>query len=311
MSLEDSYMEYPRRGYGHDHDRFDWSMLADRPAITWPEGKRLAVWINTSLQFFPLNQQGKPFKVPNGMTMPYPDLRHFTLRDYGNRVGIYRCLKAFEHYGIKPTFAINSQLAKETPYLLDQLKATGGEFICHGWNMDHLHYGGQPKGEEAELVKRSVETLRSLVDTPVRGWLSPAKNQSWHTPDLLADNAIEYCCDWVNDDMPYRFSTENGELTMMPLTTETEDQFVIGQNLHSEDSWVQQVKDAFDFLLAESQTQGGRMLALNIHPWMIGQPHRISSLEAVLDYISGHDDIWQVTAAEIHDAFNKQALKGI
>lgn len=310
MSLDKDYLEYPKRGYGHDHDRYEWSMLADRPAVTWPGDKQLAVWINTSLQFYPLNQQGKPFKVPNGMTMPYPDLRHFTLRDYGNRVGIYRCLKAFERYGIRPTFAINSQLAKDTPYLLDQLQATGGEFICHGWNMDHLHYGGQDRDEEAELVQRSVDTLRGLVDSPVRGWLSPAKNESWNTPDLLSENGIEYCCDWVNDDMPYRFRTDTAPLTMMPLTTEIEDQFVIGQNLHSEDSWVEQVKDAFDFLLNEARHQGGRMLALNIHPWMIGQPHRIASLEAVLEYITGHSEIWQATAGDIVDAFNAQSGKG-
>lgn len=309
MSLDKTYLDYPQRSYGPDHKRFSWSMLADRAPIKWPEGKRVAVWINTSLQFYPLNQRGKPFKVPNGMTMPYPDLRHFTLRDYGNRVGIYRLLKAFERYGIRPTFAINSQLAQDTPYLLEQLKQFDAEFICHGWNMDHLHYGGQDEQEEAELVKRSVDTLNALIDTPVRGWLSPAKNQSWKTPDLLTANGIEYCCDWVNDDMPYRFDTENGPLMMMPLSTELEDQFIIGQNLHSEDSWVEQIKDAFDFLLEESATQGGRMLALNIHPWMIGQPHRISSLEAVLEYIMGHTEVWQTTAGDILQAFNAQTGK--
>ncbi|MBU2954780.1 polysaccharide deacetylase family protein [Marinobacter sp. F3R08] len=309
MTLDKNYLEYSKRSYGHDHNRFQWSMLTDRPPVQWGNGKTLAVWINTSLQFYPLNQRGKPFKVPNGMTMPYPDLRHFTLRDYGNRVGIYRCLKAFERYDIKPTFAINSQLALETPYLMEQLEEAGGEFICHGWNMDHLHYGGQDIEEESEIVKRSVDTLRRLVDSPVRGWLSPAKNQSWNTPELLAENGIEYCCDWVNDDMPYRFDTERGPLTMMPLSTEIEDQFIIGQNLHSEDSWVEQVKDAFDFLLEESNSQGGRMLALNIHPWLIGQPHRIRSLELVLEYIMSHSGVWQATAGEIFDAVKQQTLR--
>lgn len=309
MSLDKSYLEYPMRSYGHDHNRFGWSMLADRTPIQWPNGKRLAIWINTSLQFYPLNQRGKPFKVPNGMAMPYPDLRHFTLRDYGNRVGIYRCLKAFQHYGVRPTFALNSQLAEETPYLVEQLQATSGEFICHGWNMDHLHYGGQDKQEEADLIKRSIDTLRALVDTPVRGWLSPAKNQSWNTPDLLTANEIEYCCDWVNDDMPYQFDTEHGPLMMMPLSTELEDQFIIGQNLHSENSWVEQIKDAFEFLLAESAQQGGRILALNIHPWMIGQPHRIGSLEEVLDHIMGHSEVWQATSGEILDAFKSQVAQ--
>lgn len=309
MQLDKQYLVYPRRRYGHDHERFTWSMLADRPPITWPGGKQIAFWINTSLQFYPLNQRGKPFKVPNGMSMPYPDLRHFSLRDYGNRIGIYRCLKAFQQFSIRPTLAINSQLALDTPFLLRHLMAVDGELICHGWNMDHLHYGGQDEKEEAALVKRALDTLNTLTGATVRGWLSPARNQSWKTPDLLTANGIQYCCDWVNDDMPYRCKTENGSLMMMPLSAELEDQFIIGQNLHSEDAWVEQVKDAFDYLLQEAASQGGRLLALNIHPWLIGQPHRISALEAVLAYIMSHDDVWQAPAGEILRAFEAQTTQ--
>ncbi len=306
MSLDDRYFEYPWRRHGYDHDRYDWTMLADRPPVTWPGGKRLAVWVNLSLEFYPLNQRGEPFKVPNGMKMPYPDLRHFTLRDYGNRVGVFRCLKAFDRYGVRPTVAINSQLARDTPYLTRRLLERDTELLCHGWNMDHLHYGGQDPREEREQVKRSLDTLNQLAGRPVRGWLSPARNQSWHTPDLLAEHGVEYCADWVNDDMPYPFRTDHGPLTMMPLSTEIEDQFVIGQNLHSEDSWVEQVQDAVDFLAGEAAGQGGRMLGLSLHPWLIGQPHRIACLEAVLEQLSRRDDVWLATAGEILDAFNTQ-----
>ncbi|WP_254275670.1 polysaccharide deacetylase family protein [Halomonas sp. 3H] len=302
-SLAPDYLTYPWRRHGYDHDRYAWSMLADRAPVQWPQGRTLAVWINVSLQFYPLNQRGVPFKVPNGMTMPYPDLRHYSLRDYGNRVGIYRLLQAFERFGVRPTWAINAQLAEQTPYLLERLKAFGGEFLCHGWNMDHLHTGGQDRDEEAEIVRRSVATLRALTGQPVRGWLSPAKHQSWNTPALLAENGIEYCADWVNDELPYAFATEAGELAMMPLTTEIEDQFVMAQNLHSEDSWVEQVKDAFDFLVEESRREGGRLLALNLHPWLVGQPHRIGCLEEVLAHITDHEAVWQAPAGEILDAF--------
>ena len=75
-----------------DHDRYEWSMLTDRPEIIWPENKKLALWVNVCLQFFPINQKGKPFVPTGGLTMPYPDLRHYSLREYGNRVGIYRFL---------------------------------------------------------------------------------------------------------------------------------------------------------------------------------------------------------------------------
>lgn len=309
MTLNDDYLNYPWRRYGYDHDRYAWSMLADRAPIAWPGGKTLAVWVNVSLQFYPLNQRGKPFKVPNGMTMPYPDLRHFSLRDYGNRVGIYRVLKALEQHAITPTFAINAQLAEQTPYLVQRLKAFGGEFIAHGWNMDHLHYGGLPAEQEAALIQKSVDTLRRVTGHAIRGWLSPAKHQSFNTPALLAEHGIEYCADWVNDELPYRWESSSGELTMMPLSTEIEDQFVMSQNLHSEDAWATQVKDAFDFLLEESRQSGGRLFALNLHPWLVGQPHRIACLEEVLAYINGHDDVWQAPAGDILDAFNAATRK--
>ncbi|MHA7880535.1 MAG: polysaccharide deacetylase family protein [Saccharospirillum sp.] len=303
MSLPDDYLEYPWRQYGMDHERYDWSMLADRPKVSWPDGKKLALWINASVEFYPLNQRGVPFKVPNGMTMPYPDLRHYSLRDYGNRVGIFRFLSAFERYGVKPTFAVSAQLAELYPALINRLADTGGEFLCHGWNMDHLHYGGQDKAEEAALVQRSLDTLRRHTGQTVQGWLSPARNQSENTPDLLTAEGVRYCADWVNDDMPYAFNTAHGDLMMLPLPTEIEDQFVLGNNLHSEDSWAQQVKDAFDFLLEEAETEGGRMLGLNLHPWLMGQPHRIGCLEEVLDYMMRQNGVWQASATDILNAF--------
>ena len=301
--LDKTYFDYPHRSYGMDHDRYTWSMLSERPKISWPNGKSLAVWVNVGLQFFPLNQKGVPFKVPGGMTKPYPDLRHFSLRDYGNRVGIYRFFKAFDQYGIKPTFAVNSRLAERTPYLMDKIRERGDEIICHGFHMDALHYGGQDIKEEEELVKKSLDILRNISGQEVKGWISPAKNESANTPDILAANGIDYFCDWVNDDMPYPFQTKNGTLTAMPLSTELEDRFIILNNLHSAESWAEQLCDACDFLLEETQSQGGRILSLNIHPWVLGQPHRIGQLERVLEYVSSKEEVWTAYAGEILKAW--------
>lgn len=304
-TLPPDYLEYPKRKYGMDHNRYAWSLLENRQPITWPDGKSVALWINVPLQFFPLNQEGIPFKVPGGMTMPYPDLRHFSLRDYGNRVGIFRLLKAFDKYGIKPTFAINTRLAERTPYLMDVIKERGDEVICHGLHMDALHYSGQDIVEEEALIEKALTGLRKITGQDVNGWLSPAKNESENTPDLLANNGIEYFCDWVNDDMPYEFKTQNGPLIAMPLSTELEDRFVIQNNLHSEESWCQQIMDACNFLLEESNTQGGRILALNIHPWLMGQPHRIGFLEKTLEYLSGKKEVWINYAGEIKAHYAK------
>ena len=302
MSLPDEYLQYPHRSYGMDH----WSMLGDRKPVAWPGGAKLALWINVSLQFFPLNQQGKPFPPPGGMTMPYPDLRHFTLRDYGNRVGIYRILDALDRFDLKASFAINGQLAERAPYLINRIVERGDEILGHGWNMDSLPYGGMDEDAERELVRRTLDVLRATSGQPVRGWLSPARNESERTPEMLCEHGIDYFCDWVNDDMPYPFRTDNGPLTSLPLSTELEDRFVVMNNLHSEQSWCEQLCDACDMLLAEADTQGGRILAISLHPWLIGQPHRIGKLETALEYITGQAGVWNAGAAEIVDCWKNQ-----
>ena len=305
MALDPSYLEYPHRSYGMDHDRYDWSMLADRPKVAWPGGNRIALWVNVALQYFPLNQQGKPFAPPGGMTTSYPDLRHYTLREYGNRVGIFRILKALDRYGVKPTFAVSTRLAERYPYLIKRLADRGDEIICHGWHMDAPHYGGMDREEEAELIRRSLEGLRQATEQSVEGWIGPGKSQSGNTPDLLAEQGIKYMCDWINDELPYRFRTSAGDIVAMPLSTELEDRFIMQNNLHSEQEYADQIIDAFDFLYREADQQGGRMLALSIHPWMLGQPHRIGKLEQALEHIMGHEGVWSAGAGDICRAWQE------
>lgn len=299
-------LDYPNRRYGNDHDRYDWSMLTDRAPLTWPQGDGLALVVVVPLQFFPLNPVGKPVKVPGNMTMPYPDLRHYTLRDYGNRVGIHRVLAALDAAGVVPTFAVNTRLFEREPLLRETILARGDEIMCHSWSMDTPHAGGLDEQEERELVARSVGRLRELTDRPVRGWLSPGKLNSPQTPDLIAAEGIEYFCDWVNDELPYRWNVASGELWSMPLSTEISDTFTLVDNLHSEQSWAEQVGDAADLLHAEAAAQGGRILSLTVTPWLLGQPHRIAHLERVLEHVTSLPGVWSVGCGEVLDAARPQ-----
>lgn len=297
-------LDYPMRRAGMDHDRYGWSMLTERAPVAWPGEAKLAVWVNVNLQFFPLNPTGKPVKVAGNMTMPYPDLRHYSLRDYGNRVGVYRVLRALDAHAIKPSVALNARLAERSPALLTLIAERELEVLGHSWSMDTPHVTGMDG--EAELIGRSLETVRRLTGQAVRGWLSPGKLQSDQTPDLLASNGIEYMCDWVNDDLPYRFETTNGPLWSLPLSTELEDRFALMDNLHSAQSWAEQLTDAADLLHGEADAQGGRLLAINLHPWVIGQPHRIKYLEQALAHIMALPGVWPASAGEIVEAFASQ-----
>ncbi len=295
-------LQYAGRNYGMDHDRYDWSMLDDRPPLCWPGGKKVALWVNISLQFFPLAQRDKTFQVPGGMRMPYPDLRHFSLRDYGNRVGLFRVLSALDRHGIQPTIAMNADIATHYPTLCARMVDRGHEIIGHGVNMDTLHHSEVPGDVEAQQIKEALSVLRAHTGQPIRGWLSPGKSQSFVTPDLLAEEGISYVCDWVNDALPYPFRAGGKTLAAMPLSTELEDTFILGTNLHPMESYVEQVSDAMAFLLGEAERKGGRMLALSVHPWLVGQPHRIRQFEELLGRLVASEDVWCASSGDILEA---------
>jgi allantoinase len=179
------------------------------------------------------------------------------------------------------------------------LVARGDELLGHSWSMDTPHHGGLDRETEEAVIQRSLKLLREHSGQEVFGWLSPGKLQSPHTPELLKAAGIGYFCDWVNDELPYRFHTALGDLWNLPLATEIEDRFVIMDNLHAESSWADQVIDAFELLLAEARLQGGRLLTLSLHPWVIGQPHRIRHLARVLAHIAASDEVWLAMPGEI------------
>jgi peptidoglycan/xylan/chitin deacetylase (PgdA/CDA1 family) len=305
-SLPDSYLVYEQRKYGMDHDFYDWSILPRRKPVTWPNDARIALWVTPVLEFFPLNTPVKPFKAQGGMVTPYPDLRHFTLREYGNRVGLFRVLKIMDELGIKGTVPMNSDVAKRMPFLVEEVVRRNWEIIAHGVNMGKLHYSGLDEAEERAQVQESLSTLREISGQKVRGWLSPARSESYNTPDLVAAEGVDYLCDWINDDMPYPFRTKWGGVTAMPHQHWISDVQILFFYKQSGDEFVQQVKDQFDTLHREAGEQGGRIMAITIHPWMSGQPHRIKYLEKALEYVMGQSGVWTATGSEILDSWKGQ-----
>jgi peptidoglycan/xylan/chitin deacetylase (PgdA/CDA1 family) len=246
---------------------------------------------------------GVPFKPPGAMQTAYPDLRHYTLRDYGNRVGIFRIMKALEKHGIRPTAAVNAAVAVRYPSLIQECTQRGWEIMANGLDMDHLHHGGLAVEDEKKLIDTTLDILRKASGQAVRGWLSPAKSESAATLDLLGAAELDYVCDWVNDDMPYAMRTASGPIHAMPHPIDIDDHTILVQNHHTEDDFRDQLCDQFDLLYKESATAGGRIMAISLHPWVIGQPYRMRALEEALAHIMRHPGVWAATGSEILDAW--------
>ena len=287
MTLDPAYLEYPRRSEGYDHDLYAWSNLHTRVPMRWPKGS-VAVWLCVSLEWFPITTGG-PSTAPGHMQTAYPDFRHYTARDYGNRVGAWRFLDAFEKAGVSASFATNAAIAERYPELLAAVVEGGHEVIAHSTDMNGTIDGSLPEADERRLVNEALDRLRNSGVQP-SGWLSIARSQSFRTLDLLKEAGLAYCCDWVNDELPYRFA--NG-LIDLPLNHELSDRQIVAVQQQSADSWAQSMIDAFDWLAAEAQREGGgRMLPIHLTPYIMGLPYRIGALERVLGELTARPEAW-------------------
>jgi allantoinase len=303
MSLDPSYTQYPKRLHGYDHDLYPWSAMNERKPVAWPNGKSVAIWLCVSLEWFPILPSDTPFRAPGHMQTAYPDYRHYTAREYGTRVGMYRLLDAFAKAGVKASFATNSAIAERYPQLVTEIVAAGHEIIAHSTDMNGTIATGLPIEEERALITQSLDTLERATGARPKGWLSIARSQSWNTADLLKEAGFTYCCDWVNDELPYAF---NNGLINLPLNHELSDRQIITVQQQSADSYAQSMEDAFDWLAAEAKRYGGRMLPMHITPYIMGLPYRIDAFEALLANLAKRPEAWFATGCEIVESWIAQ-----
>jgi len=306
MSLPDDYTTYPHRREGYDHDLYPWSNMHERAAVVWPKGS-VAVWLCVSLEWFPITPDG-PFKAPGHMVTPYPDYRHYTVRDYGSRVGVWRMLDAFKAAGVKVSFATNAAIAERYPELIQAVMADGHEIIAHSTDMNGTITSQLSKDAERALIADSLSRIEAACGVKPTGWHSIARSQSFNTLDLLAEHGLKYTCDWVNDELPYRF---NNGVVNLPLNTELSDRMIVSTQQHSAQGWAQMMRDSFDWLAAEAKGTaytrgGGRMLPMQLTPYIMGLPYRIGALEDLLADFADREEAWFATGAEIVSDWEKQ-----
>ncbi len=302
MTLDPGYLLYPNRKRGMDHDLYDWSNLFDRPPVTWPGGKSVAVWPVISLEWFPITPSDIPFRAPGHMQTAYPDYRHYTAREYGTRVGFYRLLDAFGAVGARVSVACNSAIAERYPELIAHIMAGGHEIIAHSTDMNGTIDSTLTEDAERALIKQSLDTLEQVSGTRPTGWLSIARSQSFRTPCLLAEAGVAYMCDWSHDELPVPFRTDAGTIVNIPLNHELSDRQILNIQQQSVDSYAQQMQDAHAWLSTEALSHGGRILPLHLTPYIMGLPYRIDAFERLVRWFADQPATWFATGSEIRAA---------
>lgn len=284
-----------------ENELYDYSPIVDREPITWPGGARVAFYIGLNVEHFHL---GKPSTSINAATASLvPDPLNHGWRDYGARVGIWRVMDTLDRHGIRASVLLNSDVCERYPQIIEAGNARGWTWLAHGKTNSQLP-AEIPAEAEREYLTEILETIEKATGHRPRGWMGPALNHTFQTPSLLAELGVSYLLDWTADDQPFRLKVPG--LLSVPYSVELNDIGLFTMKSHTGPEFVRMLEDQLD-QLCDDAADSGRVMALALHPFVIGQAFRNRYLDEALAYIAGHEGVWLTTSDEIADHFDRTA----
>ena len=286
-------------------ERVPYEPIVSRAPFRLPKKARVAVWTIVNVENW-LPESAMPRTVlspPMGQPL-LPDIANWCWHEYGMRVGFWRFLEVLKSRGLRATFAVNGSACKEYPEACQAALDAGWEFMGHGFVQKPMHR----VEDQAASIAQTMQAIRDFTGKSPRGWESPGIAQTADTVDLLAQAGIEYVADWVLDDQPVPIKTRTGSVVSVPYTVELNDVVIAAVQHQAADELLRRGRDQFDQLYKEGASIP-RVMAISIHPYLTGVPHRIRYLEALYDYILSHEDVVMCTGEEILDIYKDQAVQ--
>jgi allantoinase len=278
-------------------NRLPYSPIADRPKLRLPSGARVAVWTIVNVEVWDTAHPMPRTVVPPPMGQPLlPDVPNWAWHEYGMRVGFGRFLEVLGARGLRASFAVNGAACEIYPQACKAAHEAGWDFIGHGFIQRPMHRVDDQPG----AIRQTIEAITALTGKPPRGWESPGLTETNETLDHLAAAGIEYVCDWCLDDQPVLLRSMPKPIVAMPYTLEINDVMISAVQGHRSDEIVLRGIDQFDRLYKDGAVQP-RIMAISIHPYLTGVPHRIKYLEALYDHILRHEGVVMWTGSEILD----------
>jgi allantoinase len=286
--------------------RLDYAPIHRRPALKLPGDAKVAVWTIVNVENWSPTGAMPRAVLPPPMGQPLlPDVPNWAWHEYGMRVGFWRFLETLQSRGLKATFAVNGTACEVYREACEAAREAGWDFMGHGFIQRPMH---KVENQRA-AIQATVDAIKAFTGKPPRGWESPGLTETDETLDLLAEAGIEYVADWVLDEQPLSLKTRAGEIVSVPYTVEINDVVISAVQQQPSDEIFRRGRDQFDRLYLDGATSP-RVMAISIHPYLTGVPHRIKYLEQLYDYILGHEGVVMWTGAEILDWYRSQVPAG-
>jgi peptidoglycan/xylan/chitin deacetylase (PgdA/CDA1 family) len=303
-------MPLPRTA-GSDNPYAAWQPIVARAPLAWPNSAAVAAAIVVSIEH--LEWAPPPHAIPPRTSSSYgPYPRAFQITgvsrpEYGSRVGVFRLLEVLDRHDVTPCVAMDAALLDDRPRLVEELQLRSSEFLGHGMALSRTLSEALPEHVEAAEIDESLERLERATASRPRGWLGADYAESTRTVRLLAERGLRYVCDWPNDEQPYRLSTPAGELVSLPVAVDLDDGMAQKVRRLTPRRWTRLVLESLERLRRDGAERGGRLLVLNLHAHVSGQPFRIRQVEEVVAALRADPAVWLTTTGAIVDWYEQRA----
>jgi peptidoglycan/xylan/chitin deacetylase (PgdA/CDA1 family) len=283
-------------------ERLPYSAIVDRPPLRLPDGARLVLWTVVNVEEWSIERPMPRTVLPPPLGQPLlPDLPNWAWHEYGMRVGFWRLAEALKEFRVTPTLAINGSVCRSYPRVAKEALDRGWEFMGHGYVQRPMHH----LEDQRAAIRDAIAAIREFTGRAPRGWESPGLTETFDTIDLLAEAGIEYVADWVLDEQPCRIETAHGPVTSIPYTVEMNDIAMMVLQHHPSEEWLRRGIVQFERLYAESE-RSTRVMAVSLHPYITGVPHRIGYLEKLYAHIFARPGVLAWTGEQILDWYAAQ-----
>ncbi|GAC1600343.1 MAG: polysaccharide deacetylase family protein [Ramlibacter sp.] len=281
------------------HNRYEYSAITRRPDYSWPEGKRLAVYLGLNIEHFAF---GTGLGHSTASELPQPDARGFAWRDYGNRVGVWRLFELLDTLGLPACHLINTSVFDYAPGVLDAILARRDEIIGHG-RTNAERQGQLWEEDERRFLTEIRDDIAQRTGRAPRGWMGPWMSQSHLTPDLLQEQGWAFLMDWPCDDQPVWLKTRQGRLMSVPYPLEINDSPAMLVRRHTADEFTRMIIDQFEEMLEQSEKQP-LVCGIALHTMIVDPPFRLRARRRALQHLQNHplrDRVWWTRPGEIYD----------
>lgn len=273
--------------------------------IDWPGGARIALSIVVNVEegsemtvargdrgMEPVDELGIHIKSP---IRNYANESNYL---YGIKAGAPRVAKLLERYGVMASWTVAAMSLENHPEIARAIADLGHEPVSHGWRW--VHQFKMDEAEEAEFIRKAVESIERRVGVRPYGWLS----RYFHTDNtrrLLIQQGFEYHMDDYSGDVPFwdRETVPGRPIVIVPYQLDSNDMKMWTDPAMGPAQWLDYARHCFDQLYREGEEGFPKMMSLGLHLRIIGRPGRIWALEEFLKHVTAKESVWIASRRQI------------